>query len=103
MPSYACPSVEGRGRIQRLSSCRLERVETMLDRVAERLIYLAGASSQRGDGRRTFSGLLHYLASAAGLEDAREASYRAAPDGTALEYDRPDTAVPLGDSVRAVQ
>ena len=43
----------------------------MLDRVAERLIYLAGAASQRGDGRRPSAGLLHYLAAAAGLEDAR--------------------------------
>jgi hypothetical protein len=75
----------------------------MLDRVRERLIYLAGASSQRGDGRRLFSGLLHYLGAAADLEDTQEASYRADPEGRALDYDRPDTAAPLADSVRAVQ
>jgi hypothetical protein len=71
--------------------------------VAERLIYLAGASSQRGDGRRLFAGLLHYLGAAAALEDAQEASYRADPSGRALAYDRADTAAPLAESVRAVQ
>jgi pimeloyl-ACP methyl ester carboxylesterase len=71
--------------------------------VAERLIYLAGAASQRGDGRRLFAGLRHYLGAAGGVEDAQEASYRAALDGQALAYDRSDTAVPLADSVRAVQ
>jgi hypothetical protein len=71
--------------------------------VAERLIYLAGASSRRGDGRRLFAGLLHYLGSAGGIEDAQEASYRAGPEGQPLDYDRADTAVPLAESVRAVQ
>ena len=71
--------------------------------MAERVIYLAGASSRRGDGRRLFSGLLHYLGSAAGLEDVQEASYRAGPNGQPLDYDRSDTAVPLVESVRAVQ
>jgi hypothetical protein len=71
--------------------------------VTERLIFLAGASSRRGDGRRHFAGLLHYLGAAAGLEDAQEASYRADAEGRAMDYDRRDTAVPLADSVRAVQ
>jgi pimeloyl-ACP methyl ester carboxylesterase len=70
--------------------------------VADRLIYLAGASSQQGDGRRLLSGLLHYLGSAGDLVDAHEASYRAEPDGRALRYAREDTSVPLADSVRVV-
>jgi len=69
----------------------------------ERLIYLAGAASRRGEGRRHFAGLLHYLSATAGLEDAAEASYCADRDGRALDYDRTDTSGPITDSVRAVQ
>jgi hypothetical protein len=71
--------------------------------VAERLVYLAGASSRTGDGRRLLAGLLHYLGAQAGLDDQVEASYRADADGRPLPYDRTDTAAPLAQSVGAVQ
>ena len=71
--------------------------------VLDRLVYLAGASSRSGDGRRQLAGLLHYLGAQAGLEDQVEASYRADADGAALPYDREDTAAPLARSVAAVQ
>jgi pimeloyl-ACP methyl ester carboxylesterase len=70
--------------------------------VAERLIYLVGASSRRGDGRRLFAGLLHYLGAAGGVEDVVEASYRAGPEGEPLDYGPADTARPLVESIDAV-
>lgn len=69
----------------------------------ERLVYLAGAASISGDGRRLLAGLLHYLAAQAGLDDQVEASYRADRDGRAQPYDRTDTAAPLAQTVAAVQ
>lgn len=71
-------------------------------RVRQRLVYLAGASSSSGDGRRQLAGLLHYLAAQAGLSDQVEASYRATADGIALPYERADTSQPLAESRRAV-
>jgi hypothetical protein len=71
--------------------------------MSERLVFLAGASSRRGDGRRHFAGLLHYLGSAGGVQDAVEGSYRAGLDGAPVEYDRDDTAAPLAESVRSIQ
>lgn len=71
--------------------------------MAERLVYLAGASSRSGDGRRLLAGLLHYLAAQAGLDDQVEASYRADAEGRAVPYERGDTSAPLTQSVAAVQ
>lgn len=71
--------------------------------MAERLVYLAGAASRSGDGRRLLAGLLSYLAAQAGLQDQVEASYRAGPDGTILPYDQSDTSAPLAQSIAAVQ
>jgi pimeloyl-ACP methyl ester carboxylesterase len=70
--------------------------------VRQRLVYLAGASSSSGDGRRQLAGLLHYLAAQAGVDEQVEASYRATADGVALPYERVDTSRPLAESRRAV-
>jgi hypothetical protein len=69
----------------------------------QRLVYLAGAQSRTGDGRRLLAGLLHYLGAQVGLDDQVEASYRAGPDGAGLPYDTGDTSAPLARSVVAVQ
>jgi pimeloyl-ACP methyl ester carboxylesterase len=74
----------------------------MLAAMPERLIYLAGAMSRTGDAERQLAGLVRYLGSQAGVEDAAEASYRSGADGRREPYDRSDTSQPLADSVEAV-
>jgi hypothetical protein len=71
--------------------------------MAERLVYLAGAASRSGAGRRLLAGLLSYLAARARIDDQVEASYRADSDGAILPYDTTDTSAPLAVSVAAVQ